>query len=412
MPRHFMILGLLLLAGSTFGQETEWVASWGASPLPPTAVAAGPFPASPRFTDQTVRQIVRLSVGGNQIRLRLSNEYGTETLAIGAVRIGIADGESRIKPGTERRVTFGGSSQARIAAGTPLISDPVALAVSDLASLSISIYFPSDTGPCTCHATGLQTTYVSGPGDQSQGVFEAAQTSQARAFLSGVEVRAPGAKAVVVLGDSISDGVGSTLGANRRWPDLLAERLAQRSGSGRWGVVNQGISGNRVLSDGAGESALARFDRDVLSVPGATHVIVFEGVNDLGFAYGSFSGPLAALRDTLPQGGAVTAASMIAGYRQLITRAHSKGLLIYGATIAPYAGAGYYASEGDAVRQEVNTWIRESGEFDAVLDFDLVLRDPEAPGRMAGPLHAGDFLHGSDAGYRAMADSVDLALFQ
>ncbi len=252
---------------------------------------------------------------------------------------------------------------------------------------------------------------VSATGDFTAGTFTPAQTIQARAFVSGVEVLTNAAGVVVTLGDSITDGVGSTSGANRRWPDLLAERLAARQRGGRFGVVNHGISGNRLLNSGAGESALARFDRDVLSVPGVTHVVVFVGVNDLGFAYGSFEGPLAALRNLMPAGAPATTETMIAGYRQLIARAHAAGLKIYGATIAPYEGAGYFSAEGETARQAINTWIRGSKELDAVLDFDAVLRDPAKPARITEGLHSGDFLHGSDAGYRALADSIDLALF-
>jgi len=213
----------------------------------------------------------------------------------------------------------------------------------------------------------------------------------------------------VTLGDSITDGVGSTSAANHRWPDILAERLAARRGAS-FGVVNQGISGNRVLADGAGESALARLDRDVLAVAGATHVIVFEGINDIGIGFGSFGGPPGAAA-AMPRSVPVTAETLIGGYRQIIARAHARGLAVYGATIAPYEGAAYYSPEGERVRQRVNAWIRESGEFDAVLDFDAVLRDSHEPGRMADGLHSGDFLHGSDAGYEAMAQSIDLALF-
>lgn len=409
MAARSMVAAALCLAMLTaFAQDASWVGSWGASPLPPNP-AAGPFPATPSFDNRTIRQIVRLSVGGERLRLRLTNEYGTAPLAIGAVRVALADGVDGVARGTERVVTFAGEPTATIPAGAPLLSDPIDLAVGGLAILSVSVYLPGDTGPCTCHATGMQETYVSAPGDFTAGVFEPAQTIQARAFLSGVEVLAPRARAVVVLGDSISDGVGSTPGENRRWPDLLAARLNARSGTAGWGVVNHGISGNRVLSDGAGESALARFDRDVLSVPGATHVIVFEGVNDLGLAFGSFDGPIG---DFIPPGAEVTFETMVAGFRQIIARARSQGLGVYGATIAPYEGAGYYSSEGEAVRQSINDWMRTSGEFDAVLDFDAVLRDPDRPTQMREGLHSGDHLHGSDAGYRAVADSIDLALFR
>jgi lysophospholipase L1-like esterase len=390
--------------------QEAWIGTWGASPLAPSP-AAGPFPATPSFENQTIRQIVRVSVGGAELRLRLTNEYGTAPLEIGAARVAIADGETGVRSGMERVVTFGGRPTGLIPTGAPLLSDPIDLDVADLDTLSISLFFPRATGACTCHATGMQNTYVSAPGDFTAGTFAPAQTIQARAFISGVEVLRDDAGVIVAFGDSITDGVGSTAGANRRWPDILAERLATRRRAQAFGVVNHGISGNRVLSDGAGESALARFDRDVLSVSGVTHVIVFEGVNDLGLAYGRFEGPLAARRNFMPPGVNATEETLVAGYRQLIARAHAKGLKIYGATIAPYQGAIYFSAEGEAVRQAVNTWIRESGEFDAVLDFDAVLRDPAQPTQMKEGLHSGDFLHGSDAGYKAVADSIDLRLF-
>jgi lysophospholipase L1-like esterase len=399
---------VLLAAWTAQAQQPAWVGSWGASPLPPSP-GGGPFPATPGFSDQTVRQVVRLSAGGERVRLRFTNEYGAKPVTIGAARVALAEGAEGVKAGSEHAVTFDGQAAAMIAANAPLLSDPIDLKVDDLAMLSVSVYFKGDTGPCTCHATGMQATFVSAPGDFTKGTFTPAQTLQQRVFLSGVEVLASNARAVVVLGDSISDGVGSTAGANRRWPDLLAERLNERGSGPRWGVVNQGISGNRVLSDGAGESALARFDRDVLSVPGVTHVIVFEGVNDLGVGYGRFEGPIAAL---FPPGPKPTREAMIAGYRQLIARAHSRGLKIYGATIAPYEGAAYYTPEGNAVRVEINDWIRTSREFDGVLDFDAVFRDPAKPTQMKEGLHSGDHLHGSDAGYRAVADSIDLKLFR
>ncbi|HZF29455.1 MAG TPA: SGNH/GDSL hydrolase family protein [Gammaproteobacteria bacterium] len=256
----------------------------------------------------------------------------------------------------------------------------------------------------------MQDAYVSAKGNFTQGTFAPAQTMQMRAYLSGVEVLATRAQAVVVLGDSISDGVGSTPGANKRWPDLFAERLSARRDGTRFGVVNHGISGNQVLADGAGQSALARFDRDVLSVPGASHVIVFEGVNDLGLGFGKLEGPLAAVMP--PPAVKPTRDAMIAGYRQLIARAHAKGLKIYGATIAPYEGAVYYSAEGNTVRQAINDWIRTSKEFDGVLDFDAAFRDPAKPTQMKDAFQAGDHLHGSDAGYKAVAESIDLEMFR
>jgi lysophospholipase L1-like esterase len=388
----------------------QWIGTWGAAPLPPSP-ALGPFPATPAFNNQTIRQVVRVSAGGQRLRIRFSNEYGTKPLTIGKATIALVDASGAVQPSTERPLTFGGSGSVSIPAAAPFLSDPVDLQVAALSSVSVSVYLPEENPPCTCHATGMATGYVSAAGDFTRGSFEPKERIQMRAYISGVEVETPPAKTVVVLGDSISDGVGSTPDANRRWPDLLAQRLKARGGR-PWGVVNMGISGNRVLNDGAGQSALARFDRDVLSVPGAAYVVVFEGVNDLGISYGQFSGPLAERFKSLATGSKATAETMIAGYRQLIDRAHAKGLKVLGATITPYEGAAYYSQEGEAIREAINTWIRTGHAFDGVIDFDAVVRDPAKPTQMKDGFHAGDHLHGSDAGYEAMAKSIDLGLFK
>lgn len=402
---------LLAVSCATVADGPGWIGSWGASPLPPSE-AMGPFPATPRFSDQTIRQTIRLSAGGDRARLRLTNEYGSDPLVIGAATVARVGPEGKVRLETMRTVTFGGRSFATISAGAALLSDPVDLVVDDLETLSIALYLSDDTGPCTCHPVALQTTLVSEQGNFSNTDFAATETIYARAFLSGVDVSpSERGQVIVLLGDSITNGAGSTPDTNRRWPDRLAERLSARNDDDSWGIVNAGISGNRVLSDGAGESALARFDRDVLAVSGVTHVVVFEGVNDLGFRFGPSDTPLAKIFASLPRS-QVTPDAMIAGYRQLISRAHSKGLRIYGATIAPYKGASYFSAEGEAVRQSINEWIRKSGEFDAVLDFDAVLRDPSDPAAIAEGLHSGDFLHGSDIGYRRIGDSIDLGLFE
>jgi lysophospholipase L1-like esterase len=404
---------LVFALTSAASAAPQWVQTWGAAPLPPTP-ALGPFPATPGFNNQTVRQTVRVSAGGRRIRIRLSNEYGTKPLLIGAVRVALADekggpmGTARnIQPGGTHQVLFSGKTSVTIPAAAPFVSDPVDLPVEALGSLSISLYLPEDTGQCTCHQTGMQNAYVSDTGDFTDKAFEPQQTLQVRAFISGVEVEsARPARAVVVLGDSISDGIGSTVDANHRWPDLLANRLEG------WAVVNMGISGNRVLGDGAGQSALARFDRDVLSTPGAKDVIVFEGVNDLGISYGSPQGPMAERFKAMAPAQKVTSDELIAGYRQLIARAHAKGLRVIGATITPYGGAMYYSQEGETVRQAVNHWIRTSHEFDGLIDFDAVIRDPADATKIKEGFHMGDHLHGSDAGYSAMAAAIDLSLLK
>lgn len=409
-------VSLALAAGLAFCavvpvRAATWIATWGAAPLPPTS-AMGPFPATPSFENQTIRQIVRVGMGGQRIRIRFTNEYGAKTLHIGAARVALVDDKGNIQPGTDHAVLFSGQPSTLIPPASPFLSDPVDLPVKALGSISISLFLPEQTGQCTCHQSGMQKAFVSGKGDFTNKPFTPKDTTEVRAFISEVDVEtASSGHAVVVLGDSISDGIGSTVDANHRWPDLLANRLNAQDGQS-WGMVNMGISGNQVLSDGAGQSALARFDRDVGSVPGARTVIVFEGVNDLGVGLSKPEGPFAQIMKAWAPSGPVTAARMIAGYRQLIARAHRKGMYVIGATITPYGGAAYYSTEGEAVRQAINTWIRTGHEFDGVIDFDAAIRDPRNPSQIKEGFHAGDHLHGSDAGYDAMAAGIDLSLFK
>ena len=393
-----VIAGLLALAAPAQAATAQWIASWGASPQPPSA-AGGGLGANKTFKDQTIRQIVRISAGGDRVRVRLTNEYGTKPLAIGAASIAVAAADGAVVTGSEKPLTFGGKTTATIPAGAPLLSDPIALPVKALSSLSISLYLPTETGPCTCHATGMQTAYISDVGDFTAKAFDAKEKFTARAFLSAVEVEAKApAKTIIVFGDSISDGYRSTVDTNNRWPDHLAERLAAKYPKQAWGVYNAGISGNRILSGGMGDAALTRLDRDVLSAPGGAYVILFEGVNDVGMG--------------VRQGGVPSAETMIAGYKQIIDRVHAKGLKIIASTIAPYEGAAYYSPEGNAVREQINTWIRTGKAFDGVIDFDAVWRDPAHPTKIKADLQAGDWLHGNDAGYKAFGDAVDLGLFK
>ena len=396
-----IVCALSLLSSQAEAAGARWLGSWGASPAPPMP-GAGPR-ATPTFNNQTLVQVVRLSAGGGRLRLRLTNEYGATPLAIGAARVALVGSDGAILPGSDLAVRFSGIVTATLPPGAPLVSDPVALPTKTLARLRVSLYLPRDTGGCTCHMSGSELVQVSPPGDFTEKPLPPATgPAQYRAFLSGVEVETTAASGpvIVAFGDSITDGYLSTTGANRRWPDRLAERLTARFPGRAVAVVNAGIGGNRVLSEGAiaifGQSALSRFDRDVLSVPGATHVIVLEGVNDLG-----------ASRTAPP-----TAAEMIAGYRQLIARAHAHGLRIIGATILPYGGAGYFGAPGEAQRRAINAWIRTGHEFDGVTDLDAATRDPARPERMRAELQSGDWLHPNDAGYRVMGEAVDLGLFR
>jgi lysophospholipase L1-like esterase len=400
-----LVCALALTASHADAAAARWLGSWGASPAPPMAAPPGGDPrrATPSFNNQTVVQIVRLSAGGRRLRLRLTNEYGPHALDIGAARVALVGPDGEVLPGSDRPVTFSGAKTATIPAGAPLISDPVALPTATLARLRVSLFLPGDTGGCTCHMAGQELVQVSPPGDFTERPLPTAPgPAQYRAFLSGVEVEtaAPAGSVVVAFGDSITDGYQSSVGTNHRWPDRLAERLAARYPGRAAAVVNAGIGGNRVLSDGViaifGQSALTRFDRDVLSIPGATHVIVLEGVNDLGSSR------------TMPP----SAEALISGYRQLVARAHAHGLKVIGATILPYGGAGYFSAPGEAVRQHVNGWIRTGREFDGVIDLDAAIRDPARPERMRAELQSGDWLHPNDAGYRVMGEAVDLSLLR
>jgi lysophospholipase L1-like esterase len=401
----FWVAASLFLGAVATPAHARWITSWAAAPIPP-----GPKAAS--FSNQTLRQTVRLSAGGDGLRVRFTNAFGALPLAIGSARIVLLDAAGKEVAGSRRALNFGGAATATIARGAPLLSDPIKLSVQPLARMAISLYLPGDTGPCTCHNTALDDTEISAPGDFTSGPFQPASLMKDRAFLASVDVDAPGdAATVVTLGDSITNGSGSTSAANRRWPDRLAERLVSQR-QRVWGIANEGIGGNRVLGDGTGESALTRFDRDVLSHPNVKVLILFEGINDIGRSYGHYQTPEAVEAQRSLQGRLTDAAQMIAAYQQIIERAHQHGILVFGATIAPFKGAGYFSQEGDAVRQEINRFIRTSGTFDAVLDFDKVFADPADPSSMRPAYHAGDHLHGSDAGYEAVANAIDLRLFK
>ena len=376
-----------------------WVTSWSASPqvaTPGTLVAAG-------FNNQTVRDIIFTSVGGDPVRLELTNAFGTSPLRVGHVTMAVAGPGASVAPGTIHQVTFGGSASFQILAGAQILSDPVAMRVWPLEDLAVSVYLPGRTGRATFHSDAQQVNWVSAPGDHAADRDARAFTTATSSwyYLSGLIVRSPGTDGtVVVFGDSITDGFASTVGRNDRWPDDLARRLDALDGPAL-SVADEGISGNRVLrgSQFFGASAEARFRRDVLDQPGVRDVIVLEGINDIGFS------------PVPPHPGAeVGAARIIAGLRQLIARAHARGLKIFGATLLPFRGAGYYSAAGEAEREAVNRWIRTGGAFDGVIDFDAVMRDPADPLRLNPGYDSGDHLHPNDAGYQAMANAISLKM--
>ncbi|NUT92552.1 MAG: SGNH/GDSL hydrolase family protein [Saccharothrix sp.] len=407
MKRLVLLVALLLLtpAGAATASGSAWVGAWGTSP---TGVPASD---TTTFADQTLRQVVHLSTGGRSVRVRLSNEFGTQPLVIGEARVGRGAGGASVVPSSDRRLTFGGRGSVTVPAGVPLVSDPVPLVVGADTDLVISIYLPVSTPATTVHAFPFQDGYVASGNVVAQPTITPTGVLGKWHFLTGVSVSG-GGSTVVAFGDSITDGAETTRGANRRWPDVLARRLQSRMG-----VVNAGISGNRLLHDPNppaghpaegfaeyfGESALRRFDRDVLARPGVRTVVVLLGVNDLGHP-----GTVAPVEE------AVTAEDIIAAHRQLIARAHAAGLRIVGGTITPFKGDtfGFYSPEHEAARQAVNRWIRTSGEHDGVVDFDRALRDPADAERLRPEYDSGDHLHPNDAGMTALAGAVPLHLLR
>lgn len=415
---------------------SRWVGAWGyvASPNPPgqppstpIALATGPLvplaapptaaPAAPNapkidnpggvpvdtgsaeLANVTIRQIVRVSAAGNGVRLRLSNENGVEPLSLGAVHVGLAGPDGTLLPGSDHVVTFAGHNGVVVPAGAPLLSDAVALPVKALDRLAISLHVPDRL---TVRGARTLFQYVAGDAGDSSAAARLPNVRLARApaLVSEVEVAATQPTNVIVtLGDSITEGAGSTANAFRGWPDRLAERLAARPGKARWAVVNAGIGGNRLLRTGSGPSALARFDRDVLSVPGVKVLILMEGINDIGRGYMTMGSVEPAPAEALQ-----------AAQRQIVDRAHAHGIRVIGVALTPYKGAGYASDQGEAVRQAMNAWIRTSGTFDGVIDFAPVVADKGDPLTFDPRYNDTDHLHPNDAGYRAMGDAVDLKM--
>lgn len=392
-----LLLGLATFAAAaTNTHRFTWVDSWAASPDAP----------GPLLKTQTVRQIVRMSAGGTLLRIRLSNLFGTTPLTIGPVHVAQQASGADTVPGSDHALLFHGKPNVTIAKGESVLSDPVALTVKPLQALAVSIYVPANAvnSPSTIHSTGIATSYLTESGDATAAVqFPGKETNESRFLLTDVEVAGPSTQATLVaFGDSITDGFNSTADANERWPDFLAARLHADPALSSIAVANEGISGNRILRDNYGPSALSRFDRDALNKPHVRWIILLEGINDIG---GSDQAMTA--KDKL------SPEQIIDGMKTLIARAHAKQVKIYGATLTPFGGAHwpYHTAAGEALRQAINQWIRTSHAFDGVIDFDQAIRDPYHPERMLAAYDSGDHLHPSDAGYEAMAKAIDLRLF-
>jgi lysophospholipase L1-like esterase len=345
--------------------------------------------------------MVRTSIGGRRLRIRLSNAFGAAPIALGTAHLAIRAKDSAIVPDSDRSLSFNGKPGCTIAPGVVLLSDPVELNVPPVTELAVSLYFPGETGPPTTHFTALHNTYISKEGDlTANSEIPEPVTTQSYYWLAGIDVAAaPDAALLVAFGDSITDGARSTAETNHSWPALLAARLAANKATAEIAVANLGIGGNRVLRDGSGASALARFDRDVLSQPGVKWVTLMEGINDIG-------------RASTNPGEPATADELIGAYQQFIAQSHAHGIQVIGCTLTPYEGAGYYREDGERIRAALNSWIRTSGAFDAVVDFEAATRDPVNAKQFRADFDPGDHLHPNDAGYQAMADAFDLKIFK
>jgi lysophospholipase L1-like esterase len=393
----FSLLVTILFTAAAQSQD-HWVGTWAAAPLAMKNDAAQ-FGAS----DLTYREIVHVSLGGDRIRIVLSNEFGDDPLTIGAAAVALSTGKSDVSGATIHSITFGGEPSIVIPPGATVLSDPVRFELPSLTDLAVSIFIPAQRiQSATIHALANQTNYAVRGNATSVLHLDSREEIFSWPFLKGVEVDSgPKAGAVVAFGDSITDGAHSKRDANLRWPDVLAKRLDTNPKTAQLSVLNEGISGNRILHDRAGQSALARLDRDVLSQPNVRYLILLEGINDI--------------QRTRAAEGAndpVTVAQLIQAYTQIIERAHTHGIKVIGATLTPYGGAHYETPAGEEMVGALNHWIRASGKFDAVIDFDKVLQDPANPSAMAPAAGSDDHLHPGDAGYQLMGNSIDLGLFE
>jgi lysophospholipase L1-like esterase len=395
------ISALLTLAAASAQTRSAapWVGTWASSPF-----NGDPWHVIPTLAGSTVRQIVHTSIAGKALRIHFTNEFGTEPLRIDSASVGLSAGEAAVQPGSLHTVTFGGQPSIVIPPGAEALSDTVDLSTQAFADLAVSLFLPLQRiSDVTVHSSAQQTNYIQTGNEVSAPRLTAPAPTPSWFFLKGIDVQpvAPEAGAIVAFGDSITDGAHATENLNHRWPDILAARLHNNPATANLSVLNEGIGGNCVLINRVGPSALARFDRDVLAQSGVRYVIVLESINDIGM-----------LHEPNRPDYHLTAEDLEQGLSQLAARAHEHGIKIFGATITPYQGAGYFTDKGEQIREAVNTWIHTSGVFDGVVDFDKATRDPGHPLAFASQYDSGDHLHPKDAGYAAMADSIDLNLFR
>lgn len=390
-----LVAALLPTTRAHAAPEIHWVGTWAAAPM------AAPNTTGDYTQDATLREIVHISIGGPAVRVTLSNEFGAGELKIGGATIGLSDGHSGLKSAAHP-LTFGGSPDVDIPPGISVMSDPVSFSVPALGDLAITIFLPAQAvSTITEHVLSYQTNYIAEGNHLADHDLAAAKVLYSWPFLKTVDVSAPASGAAIVcLGDSITDGVRSTRDKNARWPDVLARRLQANGATSDLGVLNAGISGNRLLHDMTGPSALARFDRDVLGQSGVRYLIVLEGINDIGRT----THPL---RPSDP----VTVSQLEFALSQIIERAHAHGITVLGGTLTPYGGAKTETTQGDAMRTAENDFIRNSGRFDGVIDFDEATRDPANPLAFLSSADGGDHVHPSDAGYSVMGNAIDLKLF-
>jgi lysophospholipase L1-like esterase len=394
-------------------KDGHWVSVWGASEYAPFKFIPGPPESA--IADKTIRMVVRTSIGGSRLRIRLSNAFGSSALTVGAAHVALTDNESKILPGTDRALTFGGSPKVNVPVGAPAISDPIDLPIKPLAELSVSIYLPTSTSVEDSHRGAQHDSYISGPGDLTSSLeLPNSEAKNSWYFLSSIEMWEPETTTTTVaFGDSITEGSNNPKSPYSDYPDQLAMRVARGEKSSGIAVVNEGIGGNRILHDGAGRSALARFDKDVLSHPGVSNLIVLLGVNDIGFPRVRMSElKIPNVTGNLFASERVSASEIIWGLQQIIARGHEHGIRVYGATIMPFEGTNAYDLEGNAIREEVNKWIRGANAFDRVFDFDELVRDPDHPAKLRAAFDSGDHIHPNPAGYKAMADAIPLSLLK